>query len=55
MTHPYNGHGGLTAEEQDKMEMTMLENAARYAWAIGLVGAFAGGWIALLRVAVWGW
>lgn len=46
MTHPYDGHGGLTSEEQDEMERTMIERAARYAWAIGLVGGFTGGWAA---------
>lgn len=48
-------NGGLTAEKQDEMEGAMMQKVIDRAIAAFLIGGAGGGWIALVRVAVWGW
>lgn len=55
VSHPYDGYGGLTPDEQDEMERTMIERIADWIWCAFIVGGAIGGWSAVVRLAVWGW
>lgn len=45
---------GLSADDPE-MERTMMQRLFDGAIAVFLIGGAGGGWIALVRVAVWGW